>query len=169
MSAVALRCYRADGFAEVCAWCPDKPLADREAEAKGYRITHVICPSCREKQLRSDITADSFGEGFVGLVAVATICEVDPAELWSKFRPKRWRGGMEFLRIDTPDNIVLRRANLGELVGELAVSGKLKAAQRLLEWLTRSSDEQPAATRCAPPSARRGGGWLNAWEEAHES
>lgn len=33
----------------VCAWCPDKALADRYAHRAGYRVTHTICAECAAK------------------------------------------------------------------------------------------------------------------------
>jgi hypothetical protein len=43
----------------VCAWCPDKAERDAEASSRGARVSHGICPACREKQLR-EIHALSF-------------------------------------------------------------------------------------------------------------
>lgn len=40
---------RADGFAEICAWCSDKADADRWAETLGYRPSHGICEACQPK------------------------------------------------------------------------------------------------------------------------
>lgn len=40
---------RPDRVARVCAWCPDKALADEWCEARGYEISHGICDACKNK------------------------------------------------------------------------------------------------------------------------
>ena len=34
---------------EVCAWCPDKDARTADAARWGVRVTHGICPACRDR------------------------------------------------------------------------------------------------------------------------
>jgi hypothetical protein len=42
---------RSDVIVRICAWCPDKDEAEREARRLDLDITHAICPACYQAQL----------------------------------------------------------------------------------------------------------------------
>lgn len=66
-----------NGFAIVCAWCPDKKAVEEIASRQGFECSHGICETCAERELNGtraagvpaeikerqathDVTADSF-------------------------------------------------------------------------------------------------------------
>lgn len=151
---------------KVCAWCNrDMGTIPCDARMDGAE-SHGMCQDCRDKQVVDDVTAESFPCGFVDIRELARICGLGACDLYGRFRPNRWRSGTEF--VCGSYGIGFREAFLGELVGELAVSGKIDAAGRLLCWLTR--DQAPhgiagQAERVPPPSPRRS--WMADWEDAN--
>lgn len=42
-------------IAEICAWCSDKEEKDREAMKLGQKISHTICPECKDKMEREEL------------------------------------------------------------------------------------------------------------------
>lgn len=40
-----------DGLARICAWCPDKAVADLHGLNLGLKLSHGLCPSCLQSQL----------------------------------------------------------------------------------------------------------------------
>ena len=44
--------FAPSGLVRICAWCPDKDVADQIAKDNGLRVTHTCCEVCHEKQVR---------------------------------------------------------------------------------------------------------------------
>lgn len=47
----ALDTSAADVMVRICAWCPDKEAAEREAKRLCVKVTHGICKTCAGRQL----------------------------------------------------------------------------------------------------------------------
>lgn len=43
--------HAADVMVRICAWCPDKEAAEREARRLCLKVTHGVCPKCYGEQL----------------------------------------------------------------------------------------------------------------------
>ena len=48
-----------NGFAMICAWCPDKETADALATERGMAPSHGICDSCRVREDHAALFLDT--------------------------------------------------------------------------------------------------------------
>ena len=166
-------------MARVCAWCDAHQGTTSCAPAQDGLVTHGICPTCAEKQLRG-IDGASFAPlvppGFCDLSALAEVCGL-PVSTLRAHRPRGWTEGAQF--VARPE--AWRRAFLGELVGELAVDGQPEAARRLLNWLMPDNFTAGCGAPGSPPGAgapprtssalareSRRENWAQPWEDEHQ-
>lgn len=171
----------------VCAYCPDKAVADAQALAAGWRITHGICPAC-EPALRAQVAAlpDPATHGaFVALRVVAEVCGLSEGAL-AKQWPRDMRIGRDWRR--SGDEIEVAEHALSYVVAALATGGEPEAARRLMNWVIPGSPRHLTAG-CEAPLSVVGGtstaqrtslapareslgdpapdNWQHRWEEEH--
>ena len=144
----------ATAFVTVCAWCDSKADGEQWAAAAGLTVSHGICLACRPKffgeETRPSCAVSSATAGRdrhisqkqIAVAEVAAIVGLADQEIVRHFVALCFRPGYDFEQL--PSGMVLRRAVLPELVGELAVSGSTGAAARLMQWLTTSGGAVPA-------------------------
>jgi hypothetical protein len=155
----------AHGLAKVCAWCPGKDEGDAWAAESGFRVSHGICPACGPKVFGGEsrpscaVSSATVGrdrqnsEKQIAVAEVAKIVGLAEAEIVRHFGELCFRPGYDFEQ--RPEGVILRRAVLPELVGELAVSGRTGAAARLMQWLTTSGGAVPAEKVYSTPLGPR--------------
>jgi hypothetical protein len=153
------------GFVTVCAWCNSKADGEQWASAAGLTVSHGICPACGPKvfggENRPSCAVGSATAGRdrqnsekqIAVAEVAKIVGLAEAEIVRHFGELCFRPGYDFEQ--RPEGVILRRAVLPELVGELAVSGRTGAAARLMQWLTTSGGAVPAEKVYSTPLGPR--------------
>ncbi len=155
-----------NNFATVCAWCPSKKEGDAYAENAGFTVSHGICPTCHKvffgeapPRLSCAVSSATAGrdrhisDKQIAVAEVAAIVGLADEEIVRHFVALCFRPGYDFEQL--PSGMVLRRAVLPELVGELAVAGRTGAAARLMQWLTTAGGSVPAEKVYGAPLAAR--------------
>jgi hypothetical protein len=164
--AAVIKCDFANSFVTVCAWCDSKADGEQWAAAAGLTVSHGICLACRPKffgeappRLSCAVSSATAGrdrhisDKQIAVAEVGAIVGLADQEIMRHFVALCFRPGYDFEQL--PSGMVLRRAVLPELVGELAVSGRTGAAARLMQWLTTAGGAEPAEKVYGAPLAAR--------------
>lgn len=124
------------GMAIICAWCPDRGIAELRAREAGLPLSHGICRECAQKQFHDAAevhgpatpparagAAESTPTGGAGRVvslgALARVTGLSSLELAGALGARLGR-------------LQVRRDYLPDLISELATSGRWRAAARLV-------------------------------------
>lgn len=128
----------------ICAWCPDRGLAESRAKSAGMELSHGICPECSAEHFRDSLcdanmvpaAGHSSGAPVAMAIAVESTPEDGAVRVVSLAALKRVTG-LSALELAGAlgrrlGEVKVRRAWLPELIGELATSGRWRQAARLL-------------------------------------